>query len=367
MWFRARFIRTKRFMKATKPNSRFGKRPPQAIALFPWRQRLVVAMDRGLPYLLRPDTLVTRGQTQLKDILGSDELAQQRGQCISCPSVEVNGVTWLLTTFKRTSNDISAFVISVDGETVQRRAKLNVRGFTTRELTVANDTPIVLAWKRARWGDGIDVSYGTRVSVLGDQPFEARVPGLLLFDVSATVSDGSVVLRALAVEDDIVDDVRHGRTASSARLVDITLSKDSVHVEDVELAAKPLQRARCRAGFADAYIARNDGYMFISGQQRYEMEQGEMLSGCVMHESGTYFSAVVTGRQAAVLIFERDSQAVVRIPLEGLGASEGGIWTDQQFEWSEEGSKVVKSSWELFDAKDWNDIDSGFSSLGLRL
>lgn len=48
-----------------------------------------------------------------------------------------------------------------------------------------------------------------------------------------------------------------------------------------------------------------------------------------------------------------------------LGCSVGGEWVREAVDWTEEGNKPVKSAYEIFDSRRWNDIDSSFSSLGL--
>lgn len=47
-----------------------------------------------------------------------------------------------------------------------------------------------------------------------------------------------------------------------------------------------------------------------------------------------------------------------------IGSSVGSVWTDHAAAWSVKGGKPAKSSYEIFNSRDWNDINSGFSGLG---
>jgi hypothetical protein len=49
-----------------------------------------------------------------------------------------------------------------------------------------------------------------------------------------------------------------------------------------------------------------------------------------------------------------------------LGSATGAAWCDDVFTWDEFGGKLPTSAYEMFNDKNWNDIDSGFSSLGLN-
>lgn len=49
-----------------------------------------------------------------------------------------------------------------------------------------------------------------------------------------------------------------------------------------------------------------------------------------------------------------------------LGSSVGGVWKRESVDWEKERDKPARSAYEIFDSRRWNDIDSGFSSLGLN-
>lgn len=109
-----------------------------------------------------------------------------------------------------------------------------------------------------------------------------------------------------------------------------------------------------------------------------EEEQCQVTSP-LLSEDSKHVSVLVTCERsswdvpARLMVFDLESidQGPVHVvELEGetfgtLGCSVGGSWKDEAVDWSEEGSKPVKSAYEIFDSKRWNDIDSGFSSLGL--
>lgn len=101
-----------------------------------------------------------------------------------------------------------------------------------------------------------------------------------------------------------------------------------------------------------------------------------MLSGMVLSPCGEYFSVLKTSKDdnsTNLLIFElgkisKGPVESIELATEKFGeicSSVGAVWANHASFWSKEGGKPVKSSYEIFDARDWNDIDSGFSSLGL--
>lgn len=108
-------------------------------------------------------------------------------------------------------------------------------------------------------------------------------------------------------------------------------------------------------------------------------EEGFDVGRPLMNDDKEYFCIWVTAcgpaieAAARVLIFKItsvDQGPVHTIELNKsdfgtLGYSVGGEWVREAVDWSEEGSKVAKSAYEIFDSRRWNDIESGFSSLGL--
>lgn len=107
-------------------------------------------------------------------------------------------------------------------------------------------------------------------------------------------------------------------------------------------------------------------------------DSGCIITGALLSEDKEYVSALVSrpgsGASAEVVVLRTKDIAagpMHTITLDAdefggaLGACVGGIWVNEGYEWSEDGNKVAKSSYEIFDTKSWNDIDSSFSSLGL--
>lgn len=104
-----------------------------------------------------------------------------------------------------------------------------------------------------------------------------------------------------------------------------------------------------------------------------------LVSGPLLCKDGRYVSVLVTAegnerQPARVMVF--DIESIERGPVHTteldaesfgrIGFSMGGVWEDEGVDWGEDGSRPVKSSYEIFDSRKWNDIDSGFSSLGLN-
>lgn len=108
-------------------------------------------------------------------------------------------------------------------------------------------------------------------------------------------------------------------------------------------------------------------------------EEGFDVGRALMNDDKEHFCVWVTACKPAneaaarVLIFNITSieqGPVFTIELDKndfgtLGCSVGGEWVREAVDWNEEGNKPVKSAYEIFDSRQWNDIESGFSSLGL--
>lgn len=107
-------------------------------------------------------------------------------------------------------------------------------------------------------------------------------------------------------------------------------------------------------------------------------EETARLSGGCLSPDGKFFSVLVTKEcgnemSASLAIFEIDKVEdgpVERIPLDGskfgaINESAAGVWTAHSSSWGVDAKRPVKSSYEMFDSHDWNDINSGFSSLGV--
>ncbi|CAN8069539.1 unnamed protein product [Agarophyton chilense] len=105
----------------------------------------------------------------------------------------------------------------------------------------------------------------------------------------------------------------------------------------------------------------------------------DRLSGVIMDQDGSHVAVLRTsyGRASAggeLLLFDTSTiedgpVTTIELDKEKFGvllSAVGGVWAPHSIEWSEEGSKPVKSAYEIFDSRGWNDIDSSFSSLGIN-
>lgn len=106
-------------------------------------------------------------------------------------------------------------------------------------------------------------------------------------------------------------------------------------------------------------------------------EADRLVSGLAVSRDGGHASVLVTrdgGGDGEVVVFATDSVGggpVLRVAVEEerfgrVGESAGGLWADVEGRWSEEQGEAKRSAYEIFEARRWNDIDSSFSSLGMR-
>lgn len=102
------------------------------------------------------------------------------------------------------------------------------------------------------------------------------------------------------------------------------------------------------------------------------------LSGGCLSPDGNFMSILMTtergnGTGATIAIFDmakiEDGPAEsIMLKKEEFGViheSVAGIWTAHSSSWNIDAKKPLKSSYEMFDSHNWNDINSNFSSLGL--
>lgn len=110
--------------------------------------------------------------------------------------------------------------------------------------------------------------------------------------------------------------------------------------------------------------------LWLSGQEM-------SLSGMAVSPDGKYFSVLCSlGHNRDItelLIFQTDlinDGPIETIHLDPeefghIGPSVGAVWTNHLSVWSTNADKPAKSSYEIFFSRNWNDIESGFSSLGV--
>lgn len=106
-------------------------------------------------------------------------------------------------------------------------------------------------------------------------------------------------------------------------------------------------------------------------------DTADRITGATFSPDGAFVSVLIsnddyTTRPTRVLVFKAD--AVVDGPTADVvldsdtfgkvGQSAASVWTSYDTEW--EDSKRILSAYEIFESRKWNDIDSGFSSMGFR-
>lgn len=172
-----------------------------------------------------------------------------------------------------------------------------------------------------------------------DSNADASSSGLLVLDC-VTLSNGNKVYKVFNVDD------------KQSGLVGVYDNEDSQHTTD---SAEQQQQ-----------------------QSWFSSQRDERLDGLAVSPDGCFISVLTTNPQnsedACLLIFDVRSLSdgpVQAITLDSakfghIGSSVGSVWAAHSSSWNEEESKKpLKSSYEIFDARDWNDIDSSFTSLGV--
>lgn len=102
------------------------------------------------------------------------------------------------------------------------------------------------------------------------------------------------------------------------------------------------------------------------------------LSGGCLSPDGDFFSVLATREgqdenDTSLALFDIDKidkGPVERIQLDeskfgSINESVAGVWAAHSSSWDVDAKKPVKSSYEMFDSHDWNDINSSFTSLGV--
>jgi hypothetical protein len=106
-----------------------------------------------------------------------------------------------------------------------------------------------------------------------------------------------------------------------------------------------------------------------------EPGSGVCVSRPCLTSDGKHVAALVSGsvdglsdRVVVLDVANVEAGPVIDISLDNiqLGSTTGAAWCDDVFTWDEYGGKLPTSAYEMFEDKNWNDINSGFSSLGLN-
>lgn len=130
--------------------------------------------------------------------------------------------------------------------------------------------------------------------------------------------------------------------------------------------------SKCRSGLA---LADRNG--LLHNTWMIEEETARLSGGCLSPD-GEFFSVLVTKEcgndmSASLAIFKInriEDGPVESIPLDAskfgaINESVAGAWTAYSSSWEVDAKRPAKSSYEMFDSHDWNDINSSFSSLGV--
>lgn len=206
---------------------------------------------------------------------------------------------------------------------------------------------------------------------------------------SDIAESSKTVLRRLEIE----------LNAESAK-ISSTASRKNVNETSKIISDNPLLgRSQVLSYFAPAYMARassqranyvisaawdgNSGSCGLavadidSGGTQY-WSAGSVLSGArisrpVLMTDGSHAVALVSeaGSDSTVALFDISNISTgpvcqVSLPDTRYSPSVGSVWCDDVFTWEEHGKKIAKSAYELFASKNWNDINSSFSSFGIN-
>lgn len=336
---------------------------------------------RALPVQVSLDTLVTRGYTAVGNVLTEGELVETRGTEI----LAHDGDLFLTLARNAAGAALYVFVTEGVGEGVRRYDRVQAEGCVYGDVAVRDEFIVVVLWRVkerflgglfARGGvEDVDLSYGTRVIVYqqgGGILSDAVVPGVIMTNVTdVSESEGKFRVSGIAV-------------AEECSLADIWMSRVSplqrqglVEIVDAEVEWVDESVVAPVSGcLRSLYMQSDDGRAGIArlenGRRDVWYAGAVTLSGACVSPCGGYVSAIETsgagGRFVVLDAGDLEGGVVSEVGLGEfgeVGVSAGGVWEDVECEWSEEGSRVVKSAYELFDEKNWNDIESGFSSLGL--
>lgn len=418
-WLRARHPRTKPLQREARAQRRLYRGPHGALAqrgadasAKPKNLPTCVAAFRGwvvvagsaLPYKIAPRDLVTFGNTALGDVL-SEELVDSRGTGV-VRVARYARTPWVCALARNPAGSVLRSHVVECGETTRNVAVL--KRVQACDMSVSENFVCVVEWSVESGGGvkglftglfggserlDIDISKGCVVHVLRKDgstvakvPVEGLLSGLQVEESADRVRVTAKRVRAERISVTTVEDIRSGEAFKQdgieSRMVQIdigendvgevvTLGRENVAVMDVakvydgDLPCNPVHigfnKATSRVGLWD-----------LQGRH-WETDPGNRLSGALLSPGHTHVSVLQTGSTPPKLLFFAEDLSegpVCEIPLEGVEdvhASIDGVWSDFDYEWSEENAKIVKSAYELFAEKDWNDIESGFSSLGVRL
>ncbi len=384
-----------------------------------WSEKLFAWGESGLPMWLDPSTLVSRGYSALGTVLTDrEELFRERGQALAAPPVALPDKKLALCA----SGAYGALFVNImndDFKIVQRVPPVQlgrdslVLDFAVTEKffvvlfvrTVGSSTAAAFrqVFSGATAAADIDVHRGSFLTLIS----RSNASETVILDVPST----RLCFRILNVEDDGIGVALHllghlntEHQLSRAQLADIGLANAVSSVRDISVSqfvADPSSRQVDRVETAQnvgpndsvlvhsvspcakfaAVVGANGNRagiaqvkMGVVGDVAWVGEDGASVSGVAASPDGNAVSALVVGDGCASVRFWdaeriRDG-AVYDVELSGNGFGDvrhscGCAWEAVNPKWPGDG-KVVKSAYEIFDDRNWNDINSGFSSLGIN-
>lgn len=491
VWPRARFVRTKPFMRETREKrrvyrGRYGTpgssgltapvkpKPTCADGVTEWgkgrRRRVVAFGDAGLPLALDMASLVSRKPTALGSCLtDAPELAGLRGAELSAPPVVIAGGDGgdgqrfsegggmslaLCTRTRNTTGRITGVILSEIDEDVNQvfaSNRLPLPALSHVAAFAVTETHYLVFYNRVKGGGGanplgtifggvgsgsdgdtspeLDAEFGTKIMFCargqadgGSRIATASIPGvfvtscvaaqaasigsgatldLVCFDAAGEIAtlgalaDAKVArsgcggppgVRSASLRRFEVDLPGTEVASVSGSVVDLASNQShlSFHApaEAVTHPARfPWQKERRvvsavvdtsagTCGVAALDTASGAVEMWTAGETR----TGLVVSAPVPVADGRHVAALVSGNadeDSRVVLLDVENMTTgpvcsVALGETKLGPCVGGLWSDRVFTWGEHGGKASKSAYEMFEDKEWNNINSSFSSFGFN-
>lgn len=405
----------------TAPESRkFRKlKAASADAIFSWGERLFASGHVKLPMLMDSSALVSRGYSALGAALtDGEELARDRGAAIVTPPV-INGD--IITICSRSENNRLLFIVQLDQQfnVVQRLPPQPCSTqFKILDLAVTGNWCVVLIAEYIKnkpldvmrlFLDGdaplpdIDAQSGAKLMIIPrnqkflDRPKQTivQLPNLYHSFVQVTEDESQCLnMSALQVETSEstfsaaqFSDVISGDLQSQAvtKLTSFKVNPSTKEINNHKSQASDTMGnvsirslSPCRK-FATVYDLQGERYGWArvtDGEITDITWKSGSISGLAASQDGLALSALVHGTSETPEI--QFWSAGLSNPDKTLGSVSldssnfGTVPRCFDADWSSilpkfpPNGKVVKSAYELFDEKNWNDIESSFSGLGFN-
>lgn len=419
-YLRGRYVRTKAYLSeqraerrlyasrgGTAVESRKFRRLKRACAdgMLSWGDRLFAVGDRGLPMWLDPATLVSRGYSALGTVLTDrDEMTRERGASfLNAISVEdgriavcsrgVNndklffvevdnkfGVTnrlepvlidptAIVLDFHASDSKFIVLLASAAPVSVVERFAVTLNGDPPAAPAIGNGTAVAMVDRQSGAMSIVelpDTAFCTRLIRVEDDGDAVRVDAIELMGI------GDQVTRAQLADASVAKTTAPRSTLSSFRVGDCAERIAGGDAEN-DISVHTVSSCGRFATVVDHSQTRSGVALLNSGKLTQVAWAGNVtVSGVVAKGDGKLVSALVSGEGGAKLQFwdtqNMSAHCQVPLPEERFGAishSSGAVWNAVRAPFPE-GGKVVKSAYEIFDDRNWNDIDSSFSSLGLN-